>query len=468
MKFPDILFIPITIMSIFIVLTITFELWNLILNSYKIIYISRLINKRELNLPTYNKKLLEDEKKIRKYVLFNNLLCDVTFVLNYHPGGKNLIEDNLYLDIGRYITGTQAYNNSIKAHNHNFYSYAHLINRLAYAQFKDDNLIIRNNNITYYLETSDLSNVRLIDKRTIALDTVEFKFTLNNNIMNTMSDNKTILFSTFLTGHLWLGRHFAVSSKRLNKTRYYSICLSLNQNIYDKYLEMIDNVKSNELIEANSESINSLNKIKPPKFDLTSETYSLYIKRYNYKDALSNHIHNLEKNTEIDLIINGPVGIGLNLEPRLNGTHIAFVGGTGIFPFIDFIALVLRYSISKINKSNIVHKEDFSYIDDDFKLIVFASFRNEESCVFTDICERLEEMDLKYGLKLFRFFLKISDSGFEPNNKKWDPQFIKDNLYEYGDHIKKIMISGPVGFMEFVKDSIINSKVVNKEKLHFV
>ena len=47
-------------------------------------------------------------------------------------------------------------------------------------------------------------------------------------------------------------------------------------------------------------------------------------------------------------------------------------------------------------------------VKDGFKLIYFSSFSDEESAIFHDICERLEEIDKKYNVNVFKFIPRIS------------------------------------------------------------
>jgi len=209
---------------------------------------------------------------------------------------------------------------------------------------------------------------------------------------------KNINFSRFLKGYDWIGRHFAVSSVSLNKTRYYSICLCLNNQIRLMLFELLNNITK---LESKLEIISPELKAD----DLLSKNLEIYVKKYEFPNGLSKYLHDcLNPN---DLIAKGPIGIGLDLPLNyLSGTFIAFGGGTGVFCFIDFVAYTLRYICNHIaekefnNSANrLSMDEDFSEIKPDFRLVYLSSFVDDESSVFHDLCEKLEVLDKKIFFK---------------------------------------------------------------------
>jgi ferredoxin-NADP reductase len=190
---------------------------------------------------------------------------------------------------------------------------------------------------------------------------------------------------------------------------------------------------------------------------------NIYVKDYGSPDTLSNHLHtNINSYQENDLIIRGPVGMGLNLDDILQGTYVAIAGGTGIIPFLDLVALTLRYTVSKLNSVNT--NEDFSDIKSDYQLMLFASFSNKDSVIYDDICSRLQQINDKNGLRLFKYVIRISSK----NHSKWNDAFWLNNLTEDRGKINKVFLSGPVNFMEDVKHGILSSRVVQENKIVYV
>jgi cytochrome b involved in lipid metabolism len=54
--------------------------------------------KLSATLPTFNLIQLHDEKSKKKWVLYDNYICDVGSYITSHPGGANMIQENLYSD----------------------------------------------------------------------------------------------------------------------------------------------------------------------------------------------------------------------------------------------------------------------------------------------------------------------------------------------------------------------------------
>jgi hypothetical protein len=211
---------------------------------------------------------LEDEKVKTKYVLYENYVCDVGSFINSHPGGRNMIKENLYVDVGRYITGTQGYSKEIGPHNHNFATVKHMIMKLAYAQVKQDNMLVLNKSDQgRFLDVQ----VTVETKREIAKDTFEYRFNIGQH-----------QFAKYLEGFKWMGRHFTISNYGLTKTRYYSICLALDENYRTKFNQMLDNARESKMITSD---------VKLKVEERQAAYISFYIKLYRHPDALSSCIY---------------------------------------------------------------------------------------------------------------------------------------------------------------------------------
>jgi hypothetical protein len=215
---------------------------------------------------------LKIEKKHKKYVLYENYVCDVTKYIDAHPGGRNLISDNLYGDIGRYITGTQAYNQNFHTWDHSFSAYVHILTKLAYAELTNDSQVVQNyNGINHYLDDW----YEVVNRREIALNVFEYRIT---------SDE--LSFARFIPGHKWIGRHFSITSLQLNKTRYYTTCLILDEKLRDKHYNLMKQVRENST--------------KVSEISLKTSNYlNIYCKRYNSPEALSNQMFEGEEEFNI-------------------------------------------------------------------------------------------------------------------------------------------------------------------------
>jgi hypothetical protein len=249
-------------------------------------------NKDYNTLKSLHPKDLKNEMFKTKFVIYENYICNVEEFINSHPGGNLLIESNLYSDVGRYLTGTQDYSKNIKSHSHNFSTHKNLINSLSYAElYENHQLVLRNESywssdfgISVYLNEDC---VKLNSRNLIADNIFEYKFNIRNYI-----------FAELLPGVDWIGRHFSISSTNLNKTRYYSLCLNLDENLQKKHRLLYKNLKSLEKKDGICNIMEKKNTVK--------NCLSLYIKKYNDINALSCHISNIIEKDENDLIIRGP------------------------------------------------------------------------------------------------------------------------------------------------------------------
>lgn len=269
-------------------------------------YLDRVEEIKKLNYekkkPIINLEQLNAQKKVTKFVLFENYVCDVTEFIDHHPGGAMLIQDNLYTDVGRYLTGTQAYNKHFNKYEHYLMTHKHLIDHMTCAEIKDKHniLAIMTNvdNPSEVLKHTDQTEnyinadkVVINEKRMIAKNVCEFK----------IGGIKKTSFTRFLPGVFWIGRHFSVSSSYLNKTRYYSICLSLDAVIKEKHLALLNNI-----LYLENKKAEKVVKTLLEENEKMSENLHLYIKEYPSKWALSSHIHKHPLKTQSDLIIRGP------------------------------------------------------------------------------------------------------------------------------------------------------------------
>jgi hypothetical protein len=216
-----------------------------------------------------------NERKNKKFVIYDNYLLDVSNYIETHPGGRNLISDNLYNDVGRYMTGTQAYSANFHAWDHNYSTHCYAIKNLAYAELVNDSNIIQTKNSTNHVLNHSF---KIDDKREIAQNIYEYRISTNE-----------LSFARFLTGHTWIGKHFTVTSKELNKTRYYTTCLALDDKLKDKHMNLLRSIKEEVAV---TEVINK-----------TSNYLNIYAKRYNYPKTLSNQLYTSQE----EFIFRGPM-----------------------------------------------------------------------------------------------------------------------------------------------------------------
>lgn len=173
-----------------------------------------------------------------------------------------------------------------------------------------------------------------------------------------------------------------------------------------------------------------------------SHTLTFVIKKYHNPTApaLSTFMH-----TDLDgskaLLINGPVGTGLELSNSSTGTHYIFAIGTGVLPFMDLLNFVLFKSMYLALKKKYGQKtaEQIDYerasdyenaLSDGFKLVIYAAFAAVEENIGYDIIQKTAEINAKYDLDLFEAHVKgvEDDAHVKKITKHMNEQFVRERV----------------------------------------
>ena len=109
----------------------------------------------------------------------------------------------------------------------------------------------------------------------------------------------------------------------------------------------------------------------------------------------------------------------MELTPNSDGNNLIFVGGTGIYPFLDFLDFLLKKSIflvlakgfsKEMAASTNHYRENYEKIfGANFKVYLYASFHTFDE--FIGICGfvwNLHQINKKYDLGLFELVLRFS------------------------------------------------------------
>ena len=96
--------------------------------------------------------------------------------------------------------------------------------------------------------------------------------------------------------------------------------------------------------------------------------------------------------------------------------------------------------------------------------MLFSSFTDENSGVFTKECQILKDINDKFKLDIFTNLVRFSDK----DKKRWDSNFLIENLKEVKNKIEKIYVVGPIAFMDNLKLSFKESNLNLDEKIFLV
>ncbi len=99
-----------------------------------------------LNLTTKNQYNKDDLELIKsqgkKFAIYDNYLIDITKIMYYHPGGIIHLEETLYNDISRFVTGTVSLNKNFSPYNHSYSAVNYLHTKIFGVIYENHQIII--------------------------------------------------------------------------------------------------------------------------------------------------------------------------------------------------------------------------------------------------------------------------------------------------------------------------------------
>lgn len=205
-----------------------------------------------------------------------------------------------------------------------------------------------------------------------------------------------------------MGKSFLVTVKNeagMEITRQYTLAQCMHPDVYPKFVEAIRGKQS----------------------PVPKSKDQLVITCKNYGTGLSLLLH---KGTYSSLKFTGPVGKGLGL--RTDGTYVAFVGGTGILPFLDLIALIHSGS---------------PFLSATFKLVIYASFHTRAEALGLELLE-IPHTQLQVHLRI-----KSETSG---RQERWDADFVQKQMAAWAS-ATKIFVCGPPSMTELFDRTVGSS-----------
>ncbi len=156
------------------------------------------------------------------------------------------------------------------------------------------------------------------------------------------------------------------------------------------------------------------------------------------------------------------------MDQRLNGTHILVAGGTGVIPYLDFAFYLIRSMVDRVSRNSfneennkIDTSENFSDIDDNFKLILFVSYLTINQALMDDILQKANCLDKKYNLNKFDYYMRSNE------DKLWNKSFFQAAFENVSKQETHLHLSGPVSFMEFIKGDILETGKINVDNIHY-
>ncbi|CDW89749.1 cytochrome b5-like heme steroid binding domain containing protein [Stylonychia lemnae] len=337
----------------------------------------------------------------QKLVLLDDLVLDISKFMESHPGGKFSLEANIGRDVSKFFYGgysMENYSQFTPLHSHSNIA-RYIVNGLIIAQL--DTQVI-----------PEVANMRFSSSSYVK--------TLTQTIVLEREDGKEVGFHKFFKDIQMIGKYYLVRKRfrRQFVNRHYTVANCMEPKAYEVYLEIL---KGNKSVYFENQELFQ---------QKVGGSFSITSKNYKTKSGVSRRLHEFQ--TDI-FQVQGPLGKGLQIQS--SGLHIAFTAGTGILAFVDLVAHLIRKNF------NLLTPEEDSQINiEEFRFILYASFKNEEDSIAYEMCQGLQNYCRKNGLKNFQFNVRFSDA----NLNKWDYGFIEYVLGVNQDiDLQRLWVCGP-------------------------
>lgn len=142
-----------------------------------------------------------------------------------------------------------------------------------------------------------------------------------------------------------------------------------------------------------------------------------------YGRGLSKVFFDPEASKNGHFLVKGPVGKGLGITSESKGVHFAFTAGTGILVFMDLVTRIYLSRIQAIPKEERLHPL--------FKFVLYASFANKEDACGVELCEKINDFQLKFGFNNFELFCRYSKKNRAGKLERWTKEFIRKQIVKF-------------------------------------
>jgi len=240
-------------------------------------------------------------------VILDDLVLNISKFKTEHPGGRFLLEHNIGRDISKFFYGgyTLEQGVGLKPVQHSNVART-IVNHIIVGRL---------------IERATTFSVRITATQVINHQTKTSILRAEGKEPGWAAPASTDLSS--------FGRHYLLRSYHNPEVRrHYSAAACMKTDAYQQYVGLINQYKEGDTLTFDE-------KVLPENQE---EAEVVFVsKNYKQRGGLSQRIHE----TPNDLCqIKAQLGKGLGLKNE--GTHIAFVAGTGVLVFVDLIALMLR------------------------------------------------------------------------------------------------------------------------------
>ena len=377
-------------------------------------------------------------KEGKKYALFDNYVLDVTWYSFDHPGSSYLIDANVGKDVGKYFVGSYSMENKAPAYTHSLIA-GKILKKLVCAKIKDSDqtvIVPREEPNESVISGTHINPDAILARSNSNIFYVEGKDELMRDVYRFRLGNKSSLIKGFYSGLELSGRGYVLSSLQNHVCRYYTLCNCMSSKFYKQYLDAFKNI-----LQGDVEGYKPL------------EYQQVLAEKDDYMEIVIKHYHQTKKGISTQLTyasagdqfyVNAPVGKGHDIDfNSLKGTYMLFVGGTGILPYMDLFAYMVRNVIAKNSPNNcILSGEKFDHDMSDVHLILYTYNQNEQNAVGYDFVSQMAEVYKHFGIEnQFTLVPKFTRQGDKRLDKEAMFEILTNQKNSSG--LDKIWVCGP-------------------------
>jgi hypothetical protein len=104
-----------------------------------------------------------------------------------------------------------------------------------------------------------------------------------------------------------------------------------------------------------------------------------------------------EMKRDVKFFIQGPVGKGLDINPSTKGSLVFFCGGTGVLPFLDTFAFLLRKAVNSFLPALTIFKDEtFTDLNENATFNIYVYFQTKEDVIGKEIFDSLRLIQEKF------------------------------------------------------------------------
>jgi NAD(P)H-flavin reductase len=377
------------------------------------------------------------QEVLKEVLLHNNKLafCDelvinVGYFAESHPGGERLISESYGEDLGKYINGCSGFGKASMPYYHSQGARL-MIERLSIGvlAYPSDFLLGRSKDPSYEEMTW-----KLVGKLEIAEATKLLTYAHED------------FYITEPEGVSWIGKHFRITKTSIYVPvhRYYSIVYCMSPVVLQQWRYQIE--QAGYEVQAPSSRIQLL-----PGYSSQPDNLTMIIKEYKPHGTISQYACNMELGSNISL--KGPLGPGLALTPESSGIHVGFAGGTGLVPYLDLVHLIWKSET----------QQQASSLPDDFYFLLYVSFNSWKFAFAIDLLKATHELCKRNKSKRFILHLFVNET---TEQGKMTPTVLKEYTdWEYTgfNKISRVWACGPSPFNRWVCDMMVEEGLARSQ-----